>query len=116
MSSAIRRRNSTAADSVPWERPSERQRELKQVPVAIDYAKTAEARELLTFVAHAYNTVRRIFVVPPDTSPKRLQVLQKAFIDTLNDPALRAEAERSKMEIDPFDAPPRLGSLATCTN
>jgi tripartite-type tricarboxylate transporter receptor subunit TctC len=84
---------------------SERHRELKQVPVAIDYAKTAEARELLTFVAHAYNTVRRIFVVPPDTSPKRLQVLQKAFIDTLNDPALRAEAERSKMEIDPIDGP-----------
>lgn len=84
---------------------TERHRELKQVPLAIDYAKTEEARELLTFVAHAYNTIRRIFVVPPDTSPKRLQILQKAFIDTLNDPALRAEAERSRMEIAPIDGP-----------
>lgn len=84
---------------------TERHRELKRVPVAIDYAKTDEARELLTFVAHAYNTIRRIFVVPPDTSAKRLQVLQKAFIATLNDPALQAEAERSKMEIDPIDGP-----------
>ncbi len=84
---------------------TERHRELKQVPVAIDYAKTQEARELLTFVSHAYNTIRRVFVVPPDTSPRRLQILQKAFIDTLNDPALRAEAERSKMQIDPIDGP-----------
>ncbi len=90
---------------------TERHRELKQVPLAIDYAKTEEARDLLRFVAHAYNTIRRIFVVPPDTSPQRLQVLQKAFIDTLNDPALRAEAERAKMEIDPIDGPTMAGLI-----
>ena len=33
----------------------------------------------------------------------RLKQLQKAFIDTLNDPALRAEAKRMRLGVDPID-------------
>lgn len=79
--------------------------DLKDVPLAIDYAKTDQARELLTFVAHAHNNIRRVFAVPPGTSPARLEILRKAFIDTLNDPALRAEAERARMDVSPIDGP-----------
>ena len=35
----------------------------------------------------------------------RLKLLQKAFIDTLNDPALRAEAKRMRLGVDPIDGP-----------
>jgi hypothetical protein len=36
---------------------------------------------------------------------QRVRVLQKAFIDTLKDPQLLAEAEKAKLEIDPVDGP-----------
>jgi hypothetical protein len=34
---------------------------------------------------------------------QRVRVLQKAFISTLKDPQLLAEAEKAKLEIDPID-------------
>jgi hypothetical protein len=34
-----------------------------------------------------------------------VRALQKAFIDTLKDSQLLAEAEKSKLEIDPIDGP-----------
>jgi hypothetical protein len=36
---------------------------------------------------------------------QRVRALQKAFIDTLKDPQLLAEAEKAKLEIDPVDGP-----------
>ena len=35
----------------------------------------------------------------------RLKLMQKAFIDTLNDPALRAEAKKLRLAADPIDGP-----------
>ena len=36
---------------------------------------------------------------------QRVRTLQKAFISTLKDPQLLAEAEKAKLEIDPVDGP-----------
>ncbi len=36
---------------------------------------------------------------------QRLRTLQNAFISTLKDPQFLAEAEKSKLEIDPIDGP-----------
>ena len=36
---------------------------------------------------------------------QRVRTLQKAFISTLKDPQLLAEAEKGKLEIDPIDGP-----------
>ena len=36
---------------------------------------------------------------------QRVRTLQKAFISTLKDPQLLAEAEKAKLEIDPIDGP-----------
>jgi tripartite-type tricarboxylate transporter receptor subunit TctC len=41
---------------------------------------------------------QRPFTVPPGTPKERLQILRKAFADTLQDPAFIAEAEKSKLE------------------
>jgi tripartite-type tricarboxylate transporter receptor subunit TctC len=53
----------------------------------------------------AYNTwvgsyeFQRPFMVPPGTPKERLQVLRKAFADTMKDPEFVAEAKKSKLEI-----------------
>jgi hypothetical protein len=36
---------------------------------------------------------------------QRVRTLQKAFISALKDPQLLAEAEKSKLEMDPIDGP-----------
>ncbi|TMA10998.1 MAG: hypothetical protein E6J89_09030 [Deltaproteobacteria bacterium] len=78
--------------------------ELKSIPLAINYAKTEEARLFLKIAdnAHGYQFP---YSVPPGTPPDRLQILQKAFMDVLKDSELLAEARKGDLEIDPIDGP-----------
>ena len=78
--------------------------ELKSIPLAINYAKTEEARLFLKIAdnAHGYQFP---YSVPPGTPPDRLQILQKAFMDVLKDSDLLAEAKKGDLEIDPIDGP-----------
>jgi tripartite-type tricarboxylate transporter receptor subunit TctC len=39
--------------------------------------------------------------MPPGTPKDRVQIIRQAFLATLKDPAFVAEAEKSKLEIDP---------------
>lgn len=79
--------------------------ELKHVPVAVNYAKTEEARELLNVVNGPYGVLARPYSIPPGTPKERLEVLQKAFMETLRDPELLAESNKAKLEIKPVDGP-----------
>lgn len=79
--------------------------ELKHVPLAINYAKTDEAKKLLQVVNDAYGDGARPYTLPPGVPKDRVRLLQKAFIDTLSDPELLAEAKKAKLEIDPIDGP-----------
>lgn len=78
--------------------------DLKEVPLAIDFAKTDEQRRILG-VADTTHGIEFVYAVAPGTPEDRLRMLQKAFIRTLNDPALREEAKRSRLEIGPMDGP-----------
>jgi tripartite-type tricarboxylate transporter receptor subunit TctC len=78
--------------------------ELKNVPVAVKYAKTEDARELLKVVDGPYGRMARPYSVPPGTPNDRLQLLQRAFMSTLKDPVFLADAQKSKLDIDPIDA------------
>jgi tripartite-type tricarboxylate transporter receptor subunit TctC len=85
----------------------------KHVPLAIQYAKNDEARELVT-VADSAHGAQFPYSVPPGMSKDRLELLQKAFVDTLKDPELMAEANKSKLDIEVIDGPAiakKLGSL-----
>lgn len=77
--------------------------ELRHVPLAIQYAKTEQARTLLKLVNDAYGMTARPYSVPPGVPPERLALLQKAFMDTLRDPELLAEAKKAKLDIRPVD-------------
>ena len=76
--------------------------ELKGVPLAVDYAKTEEGKKLLRIAGDLYGK-QRLYSIPPQVPEPRVRALQKAFIDTLKDPQLLAEAEKAKLEIDPVD-------------
>jgi len=79
--------------------------ELKNVPLASQYAKSDEARALLEIANGTYSQGVRPLSVPPGVPQDRLQLLQKAFMETLRDPALLAEAKKSKIDIEPTAGP-----------
>jgi tripartite-type tricarboxylate transporter receptor subunit TctC len=78
--------------------------ELKGVPLAVDYAKTEEGKKLLRIAGDLYGK-QRLYSLPPQVPEERLRALQRAFIDTLKDPQLVAEADKAKLEISPVDGP-----------
>jgi len=83
---------------------SESHPELKGVPLAVDFAKTEEGKKLLRIASELYGK-QRLYSLPPQVPEPRVRALQKAFIDTLKDPQVVAEAEKAKLEIDPIDGP-----------
>jgi tripartite-type tricarboxylate transporter receptor subunit TctC len=78
--------------------------ELKGVPLAIEYARTEEGKKLLQIAADVYGK-QRLYSLPPQVPEPRVRALQRAFMETLRDPQLLAEAAKAKLEIDPVDGP-----------
>ena len=76
----------------------------KHIPLAGNYAKTEEARELLK-IADDVHIAQFPFSVPPGMAKDRLELLQRAFIKTFKDRDLIAEAKRSQLDIEPVDGP-----------
>ena len=78
--------------------------DLKKVPLAINYAKSDEARTLLT-VADNVHVYQFPYSVAPGTPAERLKKLQQAFVTTLRDRELVAEANKAHLEVNPIDGP-----------
>jgi len=74
--------------------------DLPGVPLAINFAKTDEARQLIQ-MAHYAGAYARPFYLPPGVSKERVQILRTAFEETLKDKAFLAEADKMKLTIDP---------------
>lgn len=77
--------------------------ELSHVPVAFDYLKTEEARKLFQVVTRVHGPTTRPFFLPPGTPKERVLILRKAYMDTMKDPALLAEAKNAKLDLNPDD-------------
>jgi hypothetical protein len=84
----------------------------KSIPLAINYAKTDEARELIK-VADSVHVAQFPFSVPPGMAKDRLELLQRAFMRTFKDPELIAEAKKSQLDVDPVDGPTIAKSLGS---
>jgi hypothetical protein len=76
--------------------------DLLKVPLAISYAKTDDARQLIRIGIHDAGDIARPFVMPPGTPKDRVQLLRSAFLAALKDSAFLAEAEKSKLDVDPI--------------
>ena len=71
------------------------------VPAAIDFAKTPEDRQVMELVL-SQAIFGRPYVLPPDVPPERAAALRKAFVETLQDKNLLAEAQKMKLDLDPL--------------
>jgi tripartite-type tricarboxylate transporter receptor subunit TctC len=76
--------------------------DLPKIPLAVNFAKTEEARELIQIGIHNVSAVARPFVLPPRTPKERVEVLRKAFTATINDAEFRADAEKSNLDLSPL--------------
>jgi hypothetical protein len=86
--------------------------DLKDVPLANNYAKTEEARTLLK-VADNVHVYQFPYSVAPGTPKDRLQMLQQGFMKTLRDSELLAEAKKAQLEVDPIDGPATAKTFAS---
>jgi tripartite-type tricarboxylate transporter receptor subunit TctC len=75
--------------------------DLPKVPLAMNLAKTDEARKLIQAVTQAHGAAVRPYVLPPGTPKDRVEILRKAFMETVKDPELLNEASKANLEINP---------------
>ena len=74
-----------------------------KLPLAITYAKTDEGQKLVRSLVHSVGPTARPYVLPPGTPKDRVQILRKAFLDTVKDPDFLADAGKAKLDINPLD-------------
>jgi tripartite-type tricarboxylate transporter receptor subunit TctC len=67
----------------------------------MDKYKTTDAGRRLAKVILAAGDFGRPIVAPPGVPADRLKILRDAYDKAINDPALLAEAEKRRLEIDP---------------
>ena len=75
--------------------------ELTDVPLVLDLAQSEADKQALR-LALARLEYGRPFFLPPGVPTERVTALRRAFDAALKDPALIAEADKSKIEIDPL--------------
>jgi tripartite-type tricarboxylate transporter receptor subunit TctC len=78
--------------------------DLPNVPLIMDLAKDDEQRQMFRLI-FARQVMGRPFQSTPGVPADRLHALQRAFMDTMKDPAFLAEAEKAKFEITPVSGP-----------
>ncbi|MGZ8444125.1 MAG: Bug family tripartite tricarboxylate transporter substrate binding protein [Candidatus Binatia bacterium] len=76
--------------------------ELPNAPLALDLAKSDEAKLLLRAGAIDPAAVVRVYVTTPRIASDRLQILRSAFAKTLTDPEFVAEAKKANLDINPL--------------
>ena len=74
-------------------------RELPDVPLFIDQARSEAERSMLTLL-FAREDFSKPFFAPPDIPKARLEILRKAFAETIEDPRLIELAHKRNLEID----------------
>jgi tripartite-type tricarboxylate transporter receptor subunit TctC len=80
-----------------------KERELPEVPSALDLARTQEQHQILKLILVSQEMARP-FAAPPGLPADRKAVLIAAFEDTLRDRNFLAEAMRENLDIDPVSA------------
>jgi tripartite-type tricarboxylate transporter receptor subunit TctC len=69
-----------------------------KVPFIMDLMTDEDAKSVLRVIL-ATQVYNRPFAAPPGVPAERLAILQKAFKDTLADPEVKAEAERTGVSL-----------------
>jgi tripartite-type tricarboxylate transporter receptor subunit TctC len=76
--------------------------DIPHIPNAIDFAKSAESKQLIEAGIHASSAILRAYALPPNTPKERLSILRDAFNATMKDKEFAAEISKSNLEIAPL--------------
>lgn len=76
--------------------------DIPNVPLAINFAKTDDARNLILVGVQNSSAFARPFALPPGTPANRVRILHDAFHATLKDPEFLVEAQKARLAIDPI--------------
>jgi tripartite-type tricarboxylate transporter receptor subunit TctC len=68
----------------------------------MDTYKTPDTTKRLARVMLSSGDLGRPFIGPPGMPPDRVKVLREAFTKTMSDPALLADAQKRKWDLDPL--------------
>jgi tripartite-type tricarboxylate transporter receptor subunit TctC len=79
-----------------------RLKELPNVPTAREIARNPEELALVK-LTEAPLQIAYPIAMPPGVPPERVALMRKAFMDTMNDPAFRAEAIKMRLDYSPRD-------------
>jgi tripartite-type tricarboxylate transporter receptor subunit TctC len=71
------------------------------VPLAVDFATSPENRKIMELI-YSSETFGRPYMMAPDVPADRVAALRKAFLATMQDKELLAEAQRIGLAIDPI--------------
>jgi hypothetical protein len=81
-----------------------RDKRIPQVPTIhelMDQYKTSEAGRNLATLVLAAGDFGRPYVMPPNTPAQHVKTIREAFVKTLNDEAVKDDAAKKKLELDP---------------
>jgi tripartite-type tricarboxylate transporter receptor subunit TctC len=95
-----------------------RDQRIKDVPTIhelMEQYKTAQAGRSLATLVLAAGDFGRPYVMPPNTPAAHVKTIREAFGKTLNDEAVKADAAKKKLELDPttFDELEKLAKEVT---
>ncbi len=76
----------------------QKHRDLPNVPLFLDQAKTDRDRQMLRFMLAPTETAKP-FYVPPGVPAERVEILRRAFDRTIRDPDFLRAAEKAKLEV-----------------
>ena len=71
------------------------------VPTVFPYVKSDEDRKVVELVI-GQTVFQRPYIAPPGTPPAQLEILRKAFDETMSDPQFLAEAGEVRIDIEPL--------------
>jgi hypothetical protein len=71
------------------------------VPLAVDFATTPENRRVMELI-YSSETFGRPYMMSPGVPAERVAALREAFMKTMRDEELLAEAKRIGVDIDPI--------------
>jgi tripartite-type tricarboxylate transporter receptor subunit TctC len=71
------------------------------VPLAVDFATSPENRKIMELI-YSSETFGRPYLTAPDVPAERVAALRKAFMETMADKELLADAQRIGLSIDPI--------------
>jgi len=76
--------------------------DLPKVPLAANFGKNADGKQLIDVVIHGGNIFERTFLLPPGVPKDRAALLKQAFEKTMQDSEFLADANKAKLGVAPI--------------